>query len=567
MTNPRQRRLKEFQNLSCGGALSFVLKTMEDSVHSSAMKLISHGAAREVTGSCHELQIGDPSTGSGQVKRILLDCGLFHGSRRTAVEKNATFTFDPAQDIDALVLSHAHMDHVGRIPLLYKKGYRGPVFCTFATKDLAKVMLQDGGYIQEKDEDFFRRHCAETMIPCDGPLYTQKDALDCMEIFIGKNYGEWFTVVPGVKAKFLDAGHVLGAAMVVLEIDQSRHAEPFDRAQDKLRESAEADERSRSTSQGSEISASESKRGASTPSVASLSDAPDSAQHDVFRIGFSGDLGRAMLPIIKDPAQMPPVDVLICESTYGNRMHEDVATAKEELAKAVNRTAERGGKLLIPAFSLERTQEILYDLHLLWDAKKIPAIPIVIDSPLASKVTEIFMKHPECYDQKMYDEFLGRAHNPFQFSLVRYTESVEESKSLNAVPGPMIIMAGSGMCEGGRIRHHLKNHIEDPRAMVLAVGYMAQNTLGRRLIEKEIRAVKIFDETYQKKAEIMYINAYSGHADMKDLDLYLASIKEVKKVYLVHGEEEGMQALARRTHKMLGIEVCMPERGQIFDIV
>lgn len=465
------------------------------------MKLISHGAAREVTGSCHELQIGG--------KRVLLDCGLFHGSRRAAVEKNATFAFDPARDIDALVLSHAHMDHVGRIPLLYKKGYRGPVFCTFATKDLAKVMLQDGGYIQEKDEDFFRRHCAETMIACDGPLYTQKDALECMEIFTGKNYGEWFQVVPGVKAKFLDAGHVLGAAMIVLEID-------------------------------------------ATPRL--------------FRLGFSGDLGRAMLPIIKDPAQMPPVDALICESTYGNRLHEDVATAKEELAKAVNRTAERGGKLLIPAFSLERTQEILYDLHLLWDAKKIPAIPIVIDSPLASKVTEIFMKHPECYDQKMYDEFLGRAHNPFQFSLVRYTESVEESKSLNAVPGPMIIMAGSGMCEGGRIRHHLKNHIEDPRATVLAVGYMAQHTLGRRLIEKEIKAVKIFDETYQKKAETIYINAYSGHADMRDLDVFLASVKEVKKVFLVHGEEEGMQALAKRTHKMLGIEVRMPERDKKEDI-
>ena len=491
------------------------------------MKLISHGAAREVTGSCHELQIGN--------KRILLDCGLFHGSRRKSVEKNATFDFDPAKDIDALILSHAHMDHVGRIPLLYKLGYRGPVFCTFATKDLAKVMLQDGGYIQEKDEDFFRRHCAETMIPCDGPLYTQKDALDCMEIFIGKNYGEWFTVVPGVKAKFLDAGHVLGAAMVVLEVSDAASEKRLAISDERLEEKREL----------------------------SANRFPLTA----FRIGFSGDLGRAMLPIIKDPAQMPPVDALICESTYGNRLHEDVATAKEELAKAVNRTAERGGKLLIPAFSLERTQEILYDLHLLWDAKKIPAIPIVIDSPLASKVTEIFMKHPECYDQKMYDEFLGRAHNPFQFSLVRYTESVEESKSLNAVPGPMIIMAGSGMCEGGRIRHHLKNHIEDPRAMVLAVGYMAQNTLGRRLIEKEIRAVKIFDETYQKKAEIMYINAYSGHADRKDLDLYLASIKGVKKVFLVHGEEEGMQALAKRTHKMLGIEVRMPERGQAEDIV
>src|SRR3989344_4362177 len=222
MTNPRQRRLKEFQNLSCGGALSFVLKTMEDSVHSSAMKLISHGAAREVTGSCHELQIGDPSTGSGQVKRILLDCGLFHGSRRTAVEKNATFTFDPAQDIDALVLSHAHMDHVGRIPLLYKKGYRGPVFCTFATKDLAEVMLKDSGYIQEKDEEFYCKHLAKSMMQCEGPLYTQKDAEACMTLFQCQHYDNWFDVVPGViRAQFIEAGHVLGAAMVLMEIQEN----------------------------------------------------------------------------------------------------------------------------------------------------------------------------------------------------------------------------------------------------------------------------------------------------------------------------------------------------------
>ncbi len=465
------------------------------------MKLISHGAAREVTGSCHELRVAG--------KRILLDCGLFQGSRKKAVEKNAVFSFNPAEDIDAVVLSHAHMDHVGRIPLLYKKGYRGSVFCTYATKDLADVMLQDSGYLQEKDEEFFRKHCTATMIPYDGPLYTQQDAKDCQGIFVGKNYDEWFNVVPGVRAKFLEAGHVLGAAMVVLELKE---------------------------------------------------------QGKVLRMGFSGDLGRAMLPIIRDPAPMPPVDVLICESTYGNRAHEDIQTAKLELATVVNRAVERGGKLLIPAFSLERTQEILYDLHLLWDAKQIPEIPIVIDSPLASKVTEIFMKHPECYDQRMYDEFLGRAHNPFRFSLVRYTESVDESKALNKIPGPMIIMAGSGMCEGGRIRHHLANYIEDPKTIVLAVGYMAENTLGRRIIEKHVRSVKIFDTLYQKRAETIYINAYSGHADMHDLDSFLRSIPDLRAIFLVHGEEEGMQALADRTQKNLGIPVRMAQRGEEVDI-
>ncbi|PIP65425.1 MBL fold metallo-hydrolase, partial [Candidatus Peregrinibacteria bacterium CG22_combo_CG10-13_8_21_14_all_49_11] len=376
------------------------------------MKIIPHGAAREVTGSCHELQV---ETKDG-LKRILLDCGLFQGKRREAVEKNARFPFDPAKDIDAVVLSHAHMDHVGRIPLLYKQGYRGTVYCTFATMDLADVMLQDSGYIHEKDEEFFCKHLPKDMLSCEGPLYTQQDATECMEIFEGRNYNEWIDIVPGVQAKFLEAGHIVGAAMVVLEI------------QEKDRE----------------------KR----------------------TIGFSADLGRSMLPIIRDPAPMPPVDTLICESTYGNRTHETIENAVGQLRDVIVRTAKRGGKVLIPAFSLERTQEIVYDLHLLWDKKQIPEIPIFIDSPLASRVTEVFMQHSECYDEDMYRDFLSKAHNPFQFSLVTYTENVEESKALNDKPGPMIIMAGSGMCEAGRIRHHLKNEIQDEHSSVVAVGYM-----------------------------------------------------------------------------------------------
>jgi len=392
------------------------------------------------------------------------------------------------------------MDHVGRIPLLYKKGYRGTVFCTYATKDLAAVMLEDSGYIQEKDEEYFCKHLPDSMMPCEGPLYTQQDARDCMEVFVGRNYGDWFEVVPGVRAKFIDAGHVLGAAMIVIEVDD-------------------------------------------------------------MRIGFTGDLGRDMLPIIRDPEQMPSVDALICESTYGNREHEDIQTAKETLREVIVRTAERGGKVLIPAFSLERAQEILYDLHILWDERRIPEIPIVIDSPLASRVTEIFMKHPECYDSDMYEQFLAKAHNPFQFKLVRYTESVEESKALNAVPGPMVIMAGSGMCEGGRIRHHLRQHIEDPRSSVIAVGYMAENTLGRRIVEGSIQSVKIFDQMYQKKAETVSINAYSGHADCHDLDRFIGSVEGLAKLFLVHGEETGMRELAERIRAAdSSLAVAMPER-------
>ena len=464
------------------------------------MKFISHGAAREVTGTCHELQVGS--------KRILLDCGMFQGRRQEAAVKNAQFSFKPT-DIDAIVLSHAHMDHVGRIPLMFKQGYRGPVFCTYATKDLAEVMLMDSGYIQEKDEEFFQKHLEGSMIKFEGPLYTQVEAEACMTLFQGRNYSEWIDVCEGVRVQFLDAGHIIGAAEVVMEITEhgkKRH------------------------------------------------------------IGFSGDLGRAMLPIIRDPSAMPPVDTLICESTYGNKKHEDIQSAKHKLQEVIIETAKRGGKVIIPAFSLERTQEIVFDLHVLWDEKQIPAIPIVIDSPLASKVTEVFMKHPECYDQEMYDYFIGRQHNPFQFSLVRYTETVDESKALNGTPGPMVIMAGSGMCEAGRIRHHLKNELEDERNCIVAVGFMAENTLGRRIVDPTITSVRIFDKMYQKKAQIVYIDAYSGHADMADLDHYVFDIEGLQKMILVHGEIHQMEPFAKRVAAMKKIPVLMPEREEVIEL-
>ncbi|MCF7844298.1 MAG: MBL fold metallo-hydrolase [Kiritimatiellales bacterium] len=462
------------------------------------MKIIPHGAAREVTGTCHEVQVGS--------KRILLDCGLFQGKRSEAAVKNAEFTFDPAKDIDAVVLSHAHMDHSGRIPLLYKNGFRKNVHCTYATKDLVEVMLMDSGYIHEKDEEYFCKHLAKSKMDCKGPLYTQQDAIDCMEVFQGENYENWFDVCEGVKAKFIEAGHIIGAAMVILEVTENGETK---------------------------------------------------------YVGFTGDLGRNMLPIIRDPSPMPPVDILICESTYGNRLHEDISTAVDHLKEVVVNTAKRGGKVLIPAFSLERTQEIIYDLHVLWDKKEIPGISIFVDSPLATKVTDVFMQHPECYDKDMYEQFLSKAHNPFQFSLVKYTASVEESKALNGTPGPIIIMAGSGMCEAGRIRHHLRNEIEDERNTILAVGYMANNTLGRRIVDPEITEVKIFDEMYQKRAEVVYINAYSGHADMNDLDNFVSDTEGIKKIILVHGEMESMQPFADRIKKSKnGVEIFMPEREE-----
>lgn len=464
------------------------------------MKIIPHGAAQEVTGTCHEIRFEGPKG----MQHVLLDCGLFQGRRRETAHKNASFTFIPT-DIDAVVLSHAHMDHAGRIPLLWKKGYRAPVFCTYATMDLAEVMLKDGGYIQEQDEEFFRKHLENSMIPFEGPLYTQQDAIACMQLFKGVNYQEWFEPVPGLKVRFHDAGHIIGAAMLEMEV----------------------------------------------------------TEHGVTRrIGFSADLGRSTLPIIRDPSPMPPVEVLICESTYGNRKHEDVKSAHDLLEQVIKKTFARGGKVIIPAFSLERTQEIVYDLHVLWDAKRIPAIPIIIDSPLAAGVTDVFMKHPECYDADMFSKFLSRQHNPFQFSLVHYTESVDESKALNARQGPAIIMAASGMCEAGRIRHHLRNHVSDARNTILVVGYMAENTLGRRLIDPAITELRIFDEFYPKKAEVVKIDVYSGHAGMDDLDKYVYAINGLKKVILVHGEVDQMEPFAKRIEDMKGAEVVIPQREQ-----
>jgi metallo-beta-lactamase family protein len=465
------------------------------------MQIIPHGAAREVTGTCHELRL---QTG----RRVLLDCGLFQGHRAEAAEKNASFAFVPSE-LDAVVLSHAHGDHLGRLPLLVKRGFRGPIFCTFATRDLAQVMLEDAAYIQEKDEEYVRKHVKSAKL--QGPLFGEADVEPCMKLFTPKHYNEWFDVCSGVRAQFLEAGHILGAAMVVLEVEEGAG-------------------RWR-------------------------------------RIGFTGDLGRSHLPIIRDPAAMPSVEVLICESTYGNRTHDTIEHAREQLRDVVRETAARGGKLLIPAFSLERTQEILYDLHLLWDKREIPGIPIIIDSPLASRVTDVFMKHPECYDREMFEDFLNRAHNPFQFSLVRSTESTDDSKALNGTPGPFIVMAGSGMCEAGRIRHHLKNELEDSRNTVLAVGYMASNTLGAAILDPSREAVKIFDQVVQKRASIRSINAYSGHADCHDLDAFVQSLPGLRHVVLVHGEEDQMLPFAERIRAMHpSATVHVPAREEVIDV-
>lgn len=465
------------------------------------MELGFYGAAREVTGSNHMITTKD--------SRILLDCGLFQGHRRKAMHKNCDLLYDPST-VDGLVLSHAHLDHVGRIPYLINNGFDKNVFCTFATRDLAKVMLEDSAHIQELDEKYFRKKqqqgTANPLKTC--LLYTMEQAEQSMQYFSGVNYLKPFQVTPNITATFYDAGHILGSCITLLEVEED---------------------------------------GKKT------------------KIAFSGDLGRKGLPILRDPDQIAEADYLIIESTYGDREHEDVENIETQFEEVIMRTVERKGKIIIPAFALERTQEVVYHLHRLVEQKKIPKLKIFVDSPLAGNVTEIFQLHPECYDQDIYDEFLKNRINPFGFSDLTYTRSTDESKALNQFKGSCVIISAAGMCEAGRIRHHLKNNIENPNNTVLVVGYMAQHTLGRKIVEREPE-IKIFDQMYKLNCEVSILNAFSGHADKHGLFNFVKNMKGLKKVFLVHGEETQQDAFAKRIHDELKLPVAVPELGETIQI-
>ena len=467
------------------------------------MKIHFWGAAREVTGSRHLLEING--------KRILLDCGMFQGRRKDTESKNKDFGFDP-KTIDAVILSHAHIDHSGCLPLLVKQGYKGPIYSTFATRDLCNYMLMDSAFIQEKDAEYMnkKRKKGDNKGPEVVPLYTAEDAQQTLCQFYGIGYETAFAVTDGVVCSFYNAGHILGSSLVHLVIK-------------------------------------------------------DQKTNKTFRFAFTGDLGRKNLPILSDPTPMPPTEYLLTESTYGNRFHESMLDASEKLKEIVNRVAKRGGKIIIPAFSVERTQEMIYHLNVLWQKQAIPDLPIFVDSPLSVNISEVFINHPECYDKEIYDEFISNRKNPFGFGRLQYTHSVEESKNLNNINGPAIIISSSGMCENGRVLHHLKNNIEDNRNLILIVGFMAKDTLGRRLLEKQ-PVVKIFDQEYHLKAEVEVMNAFSGHADRSDLLEYITNIKDLKKVFLVHGEET--QSLSLRDFLMeSGIPaVEVPGRGEVFNI-
>jgi metallo-beta-lactamase family protein len=462
------------------------------------MKITFWGAAKTVTGSMHQVETGG--------KRYLLDCGLYQGRRRDAFEINSQFPF-PASSVEAVILSHAHIDHSGNLPTLVKNGYGGPIYTTPATVDLCLAMLADSAFIQEKDAEFVnRRREYRKSIGRDDqvvtPLYTQEDAEHTFPHFHPVPRGERKQIGEGLFCKTYDAGHMLGSTSMILEADG-------------------------------------------------------------LRLAFSGDVGRPGLPIIHDPQSLDPADYLIMESTYGDRLHKHIASVANTLADIVNRTAGRGGKIIVPAFAVGRTQQLVLLLHQLMDAKSIPSIPIFVDSPLAVNATEVFRKHPECYDAEAR-KFLTEGEDPFGFYRLTYVREASESKKLNDLHGPCVILAASGMCEAGRILHHLRNNISDPRNTVLIAGFQAEHTLGRKILEKQ-PVVPIFGEPVRLRAEVVSIEELSGHADQKELIEWMRPItKGLKKVFLVHGEPAQGAALAQVIQKEFGIEAIQPSRGDSF---
>lgn len=459
------------------------------------MRLQFIGAAREVTGSAHLLQVLG--------KTILLDCGLFQGRRRESTEKNRRLPY-AVDRIDAVVLSHAHIDHAGRLPFLVKEGYGSAIHTTVATRDLCEVMLADSAHIQEKDADFLARHRNERI----EPLYGLADVSTTLTQMRPHRYHERFEVTPGIWARYTDAGHILGSASVELEWEE------------------------------------------------------DGATR---RLGFSGDVGRAGLPIIRDPEPLERLDWVILESTYGDRDHTSVSGARDELARIVTETAKRGGRILIPAFAVGRTQELLYDLHALANAGRIPRIPIVIDSPLATEATNVFRENTADFDdtEPLVRRTNGDGDALFDFAQVQFTPEVEDSKAMMRRSGPMIVIAASGMCESGRILHHLAHSAPDPRSTVLIVGFQAEHTLGRRIVERQPQ-LKVFGEPVPLRAQVEVLNGYSAHADRTELEAWLGAVREsspaLADVFLVHGEPRAQDALAERL-RSLRYRVDCPRPG------
>ncbi|MCX7920070.1 MAG: MBL fold metallo-hydrolase [bacterium] len=471
------------------------------------MELTFYGAVRTVTGSMFVI------TNDGTT--VLCECGLFQGHRAESNLKNRNLPFDPVT-INAMLLSHAHIDHSGNIPTLVKKGFSGGIYTTFASRDLCSIMLRDSAHLQEKDIEHVnwlneqkKKNGKLKNSERLEPLYTVADAVSSLRSFRGVMYDQPIQITDDIHVTYRDAGHILGSAMLEIELRK------------RLK-----------------------KR----------------------KLVFTGDLGRKNLPILKDPYPIESADVLIIESTYGNRLHDPLETAAEKLAALINETVHRGGKIIVPAFAVERTQEFIYILHQLTEQGKIPLIPIYVDSPLAINATEIFRLHPECLDEQTL-EYIEKKEDPFGFGKLKYVRDVEESKKLNNITSPCIIISSSGMCEGGRILHHLRNNIGDERNLILIIGFMADGTLGKRIVDK-MPVVRIFGEEYALKAQVKKLNSFSAHADQNDLIAFINNFqKKPKQVFVIHGNSDQAEPLVAAI-KTMGIpNVLIPPVGETIPIV
>ena len=464
------------------------------------MRIHFLGAARTTTGSMYLFELNG--------KRLLLECGLFQGRRDESIARNCCFPFDP-KTIDAVVLSHAHIDHCGNLPNLSKQGFNGNIFCTFATRDLASIMLEDSAHIQQSDAEFVSRKRAEKGLPPVEPLYSAVDAEKAIRQFVTVGYDRPIQVIDGVQVTFRDAGHILGSAQVILDIQEGAKK---------------------------------------------------------FRYLFSGDVGRGNDEILRDPQAVDGVDFLQVESTYGAREHVSPHSADEQVGQFVRETIERNGKVIIPAFSVGRTQAIVYTLHRLIKAEKLPPLPIFVDSPLSTNATEVYRLHPECFNETIY-KFLREKANPFGMENLTYIREVAHSMKLNELKDPAIIISASGMAEAGRIRHHLKNNIGNENNLILFIGFCAEHTLGAQ-IQSGKPLVNIFGEPYEVRARIASLDSFSGHADKSELEDYVKKIGgKIKKIFVIHGEEAPALAFGETLRAMKpNAEVLVPEYKQIVDL-